>query len=418
MIDRKKKFLVSAYGCEPNKGSEPGIGWQWCLQFARFGEVHIITRSNNKENIDAGLSNLSTNVREKLHFYYYDTNEIIRGIKKGDRNLYPYYFCWQIGAYRLAKKICKSNKFDYCFALTFGSIWMPTFMYKLPIPFVWGPIGGGEAVPDEYLELMGKKSSILQRFRKIMIKTARFNPLVISPIKKAKYVIARTEDTAKLVPCKYSSKVKVCLETAIDLSEISAKDYNEDEKSDKKCRLIYTGRLIKLKGLDLVFAAISKCSCNNQIEFVLVGDGDQRNHLESLAKSLNIQDRITFIGKKSRSELLQILRDGDIYIFPSFKEGGSWALMEAMGCALPVICLDTSGMHIITDEKSAIRIPVGDSNNTVERYKNAIEKLENDVQLRQQMGVHARIRIEKAFNWDEKGEFLRLQILDGEDKKC
>ena len=182
--------------------------------------------------------------------------------------------------------------------------------------------------------------------------------------------------------------------------------------------MIYTGRLIKLKGLDLVFAAISKCSCNNQIEFVLVGDGDQRNHLESLAKSLNIQDRITFIGKKSRSELLQILRDGDIYIFPSFKEGGSWALMEAMGCALPVICLDTSGMHIITDEKSAIRIPVGDSNNTVERYKNAIEKLENDVQLRQQMGVHARIRIEKAFNWDEKGEFLRLQILDGEDKKC
>lgn len=411
-------FLVSAYGCEPNKGSEPGIGWQWCMQLARFGEVHIITRSNNKENIDTGLSYLAKDVRNKLHFYYYDTSKIIRSIKKGDHNLYPYYFWWQIGAYRLAKKICKTNKFDYCFALTFGSIWMPTFMYKLPIPFVWGPIGGGEAVPDEYLELMGKKSSILQRFRKIMIKTARFNPLVISPIKKAKYVIARTEDTAKLVPCKYSNKVKVCLETAIDLSEIIAKDYNEEEKSDKKCRLIYTGRLIKLKGLDLVFIAISKCRCKNQIEFVLVGEGDQRNHLKSLAETLDIGDNVTFLGKKSRSELLQILREGDIYIFPSFKEGGSWALMEAMGCALPVICLDTSGMHIITDEKSAIRISVGDSNNTVERYKNAIEKLVNDVQLRQQMGIHARNRIEKAFNWDEKGEFLRLQILDEEDNKC
>ena len=130
------KVLVSAYGCEPNKGSEPGIGWQWCLQLARLGEVHIITRSNNKENIDTGLSYLSQDVRDKLHFYYYDTSKIIRSIKKGDHNLYPYYFCWQIGAYRLAKKICKTNKFDYCFALTFGSIWMPTFMYKLPIPFV------------------------------------------------------------------------------------------------------------------------------------------------------------------------------------------------------------------------------------------------------------------------------------------
>lgn len=411
-------ILVSAYGCEPNKGSEPGIGWQWCLQLARFGEVHIITRSNNIENIDEGLSHLSKDVRDKLHFYYYDTSKIIRSIKKGDHNLYPYYFCWQIGAYRLAKKICKTNKFDYCFALTFGSIWMPTFMYKLPIPFVWGPVGGGEAVPDEYLDLMGKKSSVLQRFRKIMMKTARFNPLVINPIKKAKYVIVRTEDTAKIIPDKYSSKVKVCLETAIDLGEISPKVYNAEMKSDNKCKLIYTGRLIKLKGLDLVFKAISKCDCKRQIEFVLVGDGDQRNYLESLAKSLNIENNIIFTGKKSRSELLQKLRDGDIYIFPSFKEGGSWALMEAMGCALPVICLDTSGMHIITDDKSAIRIPVGKSDNTVERYKDAIEKLVHDVQLRRQMGIHARNRIEKVFNWDEKGEFLRLQILDGKDKKC
>lgn len=406
-------FLVSAYGCEPNKGSEPGIGWQWCLQLARFGEVHIITRSNNKENIDTGLSYLAKDTRDKLYFYYYDTSKIIRSIKKGDHNLYPYYFCWQIGAYRLAKTICQSKKFDYCFALTFGSIWMPTFMYKLPIPFVWGPIGGGEAVPDEYLELMGKKASLLQRFRKIMIKTVRINPLVINPIKKAKYVIARTEDTAKLIPHKYNNKVKVCLETAIDLGEITTKEYNQEVNASKKCRLIYTGRLIKLKGLDLVFHAISKCDCKNQFEFVLVGDGDQRNHLESLAKSLNIEDRIYFIGKKSRSELLQILHEGDIYIFPSFKEGGSWALMEAMGCALPVICLDTSGMHIITDDKSAIRIPVGDSDNTVERYKNAIEKLVNDVQLRQQMGICARNRIEKVFNWDEKGEFLHQQILDG-----
>lgn len=407
--------LVSAYGCEPNKGSEPGIGWQWCLQLARFGEVHIITRSNNQENIDAGLSNISSNVREKLHFYYYDTNQIIRGIKKGDHNLYPYYFCWQIGAYRFAKKICKTIKFDYCFALTFGSIWMPTFMYKLPIPFIWGPVGGGEAVPDEYLDLMGKKSSVLQRFRKIMMKTARFNPLVINPIKKAKYVIVRTEDTAKIIPDKYSSKVKVCLETAIDLSEIIAKDYNEEEKSDKKCRLIYTGRLIKLKGLDLVFKAISMCDCKRQIEFVLVGDGDQRNHLESLAKSLNIEDNITFTGKKSRSELLQILRDGDIYIFPSFKEGGTWALMEAMGCALPVICLDTSGMHIITDDKSAIRIPVGDRDVTIEHYKDAIEKLVIDIELRRKMGINARNRIEEVFNWNEKGEFLSIQILGKED---
>lgn len=66
----KKKFLVSAYGCEPNKGSEPGIGWQWSLQLVKFGEVHIITRKNNKEVISKTLSTMPKENSSKIFFYY------------------------------------------------------------------------------------------------------------------------------------------------------------------------------------------------------------------------------------------------------------------------------------------------------------------------------------------------------------
>ena len=263
--------------CEPNKGSEPGIGWQWSLQLAKFGEVHIITRKNNKEVISKTLSTMPKEISSKLYFYYYDTNKFIKSIKKGDNNLYPYYFCWQIGAYRLAKRISRDITFDYCFALTFGSIWMPTFMYKLNIPFVWGPIGGGEAIPDEYFQLIGKKSALIQKIRKVMMKTVSINPLIIRPLKKSKIVIARTDDTVKVIPKKYRDKVKTCLETSIDLREIQPKEYKINNINEGKISFIYTGRLINIKGIELIIRAIPNLINKDKVKLILVGDGPQKN---------------------------------------------------------------------------------------------------------------------------------------------
>lgn len=408
----KKKFLVSAYGCEPNKGSEPGIGWQWSLQLAKFGEVHIITRKNNKEVISKTLSTMPKEISSKLYFYYYDTNKFIKSIKKGDNNLYPYYFCWQIGAYRLAKRISRDITFDYCFALTFGSIWMPTFMYKLNIPFVWGPIGGGEAIPDEYFQLIGKKSALIQKIRKVMMKTVSINPLIIRPLKKSKIVIARTDDTVKVIPKKYRDKVKTCLETSIDLREIQPKEYKINNINEGKISFIYTGRLINIKGIELIIRAIPNLINKDKVKLILVGDGPQKKYLQDLSEKLNILNNIYFVGKINRTNLLNLLRQSDVFIFPSLKEGGSWALMEGMGASLPVICLDSSGMHIITDETCAIRIPVQGIDETIKAYAEAMDKLIKNRDIRIKMGNNSRRRIEQEFNWNKKGDFLLKEILN------
>lgn len=403
------EILVSAYGCEPNKGSEPGIGWRWCTELAKFGKVTVITRSNNRDNIEAGISVLPIELTSQLEFYYYDTDEMIRKVKKGDHNLYLYYFFWQVGAYKMAKELCRHKNFDLCIALTFGSIWMPTFMYKLDVPFVWGPIGGGEAIPNEYLTLFGKKSALLQKCRKLMAKTIQINPLVSKPLRAAKFIVARTQDTANIIPGKYQSKLKICLETAIDVNEIKCKDY-DDNTIEGKVKFIYTGRLIPIKGLRLVFEAIGQLDDIENIEFTLIGDGAERSKLERLADQLNIRKCIRFRGKMDRKDLLTELEKSDVFIFPSFKEGGSWALMEAMSSELPVICLDTSGMHLITDEDCAIRIPIGTVEDTIMEYAKAIQTLANNREMRETFGKHARKRIEEEFVWAKKYDFLSDEI--------
>lgn len=111
-----KSILVSAYGCEPLKGSEPGVGWNWVLQLAQQNKLYVITRANNKAAIEEYLP---TSIRHNITFYYYDTPLFLRQFKNKAKGLYFYYFFWQIGIVSIAKKIIRNNHVDYTMHLTF-----------------------------------------------------------------------------------------------------------------------------------------------------------------------------------------------------------------------------------------------------------------------------------------------------------
>jgi len=136
-----KTFLISAYACEPGKGSEPGVGWNWAIELSKENRVIVITRSNNKAPIDA---HYDSSTYPNLTFFYCDVQANLAFWKSGQRGLYLYYIIWQICCFKLAKKICSTEKIDFAMTLTFGNMWLPTFMHKLPCEFIWGPLGGGE----------------------------------------------------------------------------------------------------------------------------------------------------------------------------------------------------------------------------------------------------------------------------------
>ena len=79
---QKLKIIVSAYGCEPNKGSESGTGWFWVECMAKHFELWVITRSNNRENIE---DNIADRITENVHFVYYDLPGCITKLKKREK---------------------------------------------------------------------------------------------------------------------------------------------------------------------------------------------------------------------------------------------------------------------------------------------------------------------------------------------
>lgn len=410
---KSRRLLVSAYGCEPGKGSEQGVGWNWVLQLARSAELVVLTRSNNRESIEAGFPQA---LRHRVHFEYYDLSSSVIALKRKEKGLYLYYLAWQWGAYRRARQLVRQERFDYVIALTFGSIWMPTFMHRLPLPFIWGPIGGGEAVPFSLISALPLRARFPQLLRYLLMTTVRLNPLVMRPIRRAKVILARTGDTARLIPVPYANKVKVILETAISDDLLHRTTPFKIRTSGEALRVIYSGRLVALKNVQAALHAAARAKdVGVSIRLVIIGNGPERKPLETLARTLGIEREIRFLGTIPQTQVIEELQQGDIYLFPSYKEGGVWSLMEAMSVGLPVVCLNTSGMSIIADEASAIRVKPLSQEQIIDGFAQALVALANSPECCRQMGESAQTRMQKHFCWNHKGDFMRV-LLDELEK--
>ena len=399
-----RRILVSAYGCEPGKGSEQGVGWHWCIQLASIAEIVVITRSNNQASIEAAWPK---ELAARARFEFHDLPPSVRRFKRKEKGLYLYYLLWQWGAYCRAKQLVSQSQFDYSMHLTFGSIWMPTFMHRLPLPFIWGPVGGGEAVPFQLISTLPLLARMPQYLRYALMATLAVNPMFMGVVRRATVILARTDDTARLFRARYAGQVRVVLETGVADDVLSTPSNVPIVRRRESLRVIYTGRLVAFKQVEAAVHAISRAQDSGAIlHMVIVGDGPMRKSLEALASALGISRDIEFLGTVPQADVIQELRKSDIYLFPSLREGGVWSLMEAMSVGLPVVCVKTSGMAVITDDSSAIRIELGTREQMIQGFSQALMNLAQSAERRQRLGENARERIEKNFRWWHKREFL------------
>lgn len=404
-----RTILVSAYSCEPLKGSEPAVGWNWVLQLAKRNRVHVITRANNQEVIE---QHLPMEVANNLLFHYYDTPNFIKRLKVKAKGLYFYNFCWQIGIVRVAKCIMRQEPVDYTIHLTFGSMWMPTFLPLLKTKFIWGPIGGGECVPFSFINVLPLKQKVLQLFRYVLNLTTIINPLILLPACRAKSILARTPNTKAILPFFCQGKTKVLLETAMEESVFQRRKTNYDTDYVK---MIVSARFISIKNIPTVIRSLKYISSSKPWQLTLLGSGPDHGLILRTIKSEGCGEHIKIIPTLPREEALELILNSDIFLFPSLKEGGTWALMEAMAMGLPVICLNWAGMAVETTPDTALQIPISSPKIMEREMGMAISTLINNSSLRKELGQCAHQRIKETFNWEAKGLYME-NLFDEIDK--
>jgi glycosyltransferase involved in cell wall biosynthesis len=178
--------------------------------------------------------------------------------------------------------------------------------------------------------------------------------------------------------------------------------------SSPKFKVLYAGRFDPIKAVPLAvrtFAEFNKKHPDSIFE--IIGDGPEKERIEKEVEEYNIPESINLISWLPREELIKKMREVDVFIFPSLRDGGGAVVVEAMASGLPVICLDLAGPGFHIQNRWGIKIEAKNPEYVVIEMAKALEKLYLDNNLRIQMGINARKRAEEYYLWDHLGERLQ-----------
>jgi glycosyltransferase involved in cell wall biosynthesis len=369
-------------------------------QIARFAEVWVITRSNNREAIEKALAEEPL---PNVHWVYFDLPRWARFWKKGQRGVHFYYYLWQVGIYFLARRLHRQVGFDLIHHVTFGNYWLPSFLALLPVPFVWGPVGGGESAPRAFYRTFSHRGKIYEFLRDIARWIGEHDPFTRLTAKKASVVLAKASETAERVMQLGAKNVQLLSEVAFSVTEIAELSSLPPHLSSP-FRLISIGRLLHWKGFHLGLQAFAQFAKEfSDTEYWIVGDGPERKNLEQLARKLGIIDKVRFWGALPRSEALKKLSECDVLVHPSLHDSGGWVCVEAMASGRPVICLDLGGPALQVTEETGFKIPAYAPEQVIEDMAEAMKKLAQNSKLRVRMGEEGRKRVWESFSWERRG---------------
>ncbi len=344
------KVLLSAYSCEPDRGSELGVGWNWALEMARLGhEVWVLTQTHSRAPIEAKLRQMEA--PPSLHFIYYEP--AVKFEKNGGQRfrIYLDYFFWQCGAYKLAREVHKREKFERVHHITWASIRCPSFMWKLGIPFVFGPVGGGESAPWRLRKGFGLRGWLVDAMRDISNWVIRLDPMMNVTFSKAHLILVATEHSRRIIPKKYWDKVRRQINIGVD-NHISLDMDNGKEEIHQPFRPLFVGNFLYLKGMHLGLPAFAHLLERiPDARLTLVGQGPEEKSWRRLADRLNISHCIDWVSWMPQKDLANLYRSHDVLLFPTLRDSGGTVIFEAMMHGLPVICLDLGGPGEIVDNE-------------------------------------------------------------------
>ncbi len=125
--------------------------------------------------------------------------------------------------------------------------------------------------------------------------------------------------------------------------------------------IIYVGRLIWKKGVDVLLRAMKHVVETRSARLVVAGDGVERPKLETLAAELGIADRVDFPGFLQPDELPEWYAAADVFTLPSLTEPWGVVVMEALAAGLPVVVTELVGCHpdVVNDPRVGSVVPPG-----------------------------------------------------------
>ncbi|MBP0484341.1 glycosyltransferase family 4 protein [Sagittula salina] len=407
MSERHPRILVIAEAAHPEWVSVPLVGWSLAQALRDVADVHLVTQIRNRDAI------LRAGLVEGRDFTAIDSEALARPMWKLAETLrmgqgkgwtivqavsalsYPYFerLVWQ----RFGPEIARGD-YDIVHRITPLSPTAASFLAgkcaRAGVPFVLGPLNGGVPWPQGFDDIRRAEREYLAPLRAAY----KLLPGRGATLHNAAAILAGSRHTGSELPASARHKVFWLPENGIDPARFN----RVAAPGDGPLRACFVGRLVPYKGPDMLLEAAAPLLRDGRMVLDIVGDGPMMPGLRAQADGPG--SGVTFHGWQPHEAVQDILSRAHLFAFPSIREFGGGAVLEAMALGVVPLIVDYAGPGELVDDSVGIKVPLGTREAITTRFAAELARLAKDPGALAPMAQAARDRVTQHYHWTRKAE--------------
>lgn len=409
---RRPRVLLIAEAANPEWVSVPLVGWSLARALREVAHVHLVTQVRNRDAIlRAGLSegeDFTALDTERLAAPLWKLGERLRGGEgKGFTTLqavgalsYPLFegMLWRRFQGRL-----RAGEWDLVHRVTPLSPTWPSpvarRLRRIGVPFLLGPLNGGIPWPAGF----GAERRAEREWLSYVRGAARWLPGRGSTFHDAAAILCGSLHTATEVPARDHARRVWLPENGIRPDRFPAR-----EKAPGPLRAAFVGRLVPYKGPDMALDAAAPLLRDGRMTLDVVGDGPMMDSLRAQAEGL---PGVTFHGWLSPEGVAGVLGEAHLLLFPSIREFGGGAVLEAMAAGAAPLVVDYGGPGELVREGGGWTVPLGPREAIVAALRARLDDLARDPEGVRAAGARAREAALRDHAWSARAHQVR-QVYD------
>lgn len=382
MAMKRPRVLVLAYMVSPVRGTEYAVAWNYIQTMRAHCDLTILYGAAGPHMGDVtdfpDANFVDHDVEGDVRFHFVGEPRSARWLNALNRrgilkySFYLAYRRWHRAALADAQDFLTRERFDLIHYLGPIGYREPGDLWKLPLPYVWGPIGGATNFPWPYGATMPLKGRLALIAR--MIGNAlqlRFSRRIDRALRRTDVLFTATTGIQTI----FTDRKSV---TSIYLPENGIEDaitLNLAKFPATPLRIAWIGSLEARKGLILLLEALARLRDPKTICLDIFGDGPLRPQLQARAAELGIDQHITWHGQVPRQRVFEGLDAAHLHVITGLNEANTTSVWEALSRSVPLLALDHCGMHDVVQPPYGIRVPVTGIEDTILGIATALDQL-------------------------------------------
>ena len=396
------KILISAIACNPYAGSEALHGWIACRALAQLGELWLLVSAECKAGLDEARQ--KGIVPENMRFVFvgeqkpYIENRMLARFQSWGR-----YMKFSREILPVARELHAKVGFDLSHHVTYSTWRVGSPLWRLGVPFIWGPISGTEVFPlAKFGGILSPSARAFEAARIAGGVYSGLNPEVKKSARNAFHIFAaHNEAVPHLAKLRGKNEgISVLSYYAFSAENIAkfARPQFKPRENGAPLKILAGGNLEGRKGVAIALHGLALAKKQGaKFLYRVTGKGSEETHLRQLTAALGLEKDVLIGQPFPRENYMAELQDIDLYLLPSLREGGGLTMMECMLAGCVPIVADCGGPGTAVTDDCGVRVPVTTPQEMAEKIGAAVVRFDRDRALIPKMGAAAAERIATTY---------------------